>query len=84
VTPPFARSVFLNHSFDATYKPIANGIVFAVYDCGFVARSALDESDAGEVRVAKIQRIIETSRFAIHDISRVELIGTTRRWWSTG
>ena len=67
------RSVFINCPFDAAYKPLLDAIVFAVAFCGFEARSALEAGDAGELRLAKIVRLIGESRFSIHDISRIEL-----------
>lgn len=48
-------------------------IVFAVADLGFVARCAREEDDAGEVRLSKIERMIEECRFGINDLSAVEL-----------
>jgi hypothetical protein len=48
-------------------------LVFAVHDCGFVARSALEVDDASQVRIDKITGIIEQCRLGIHDISRTEL-----------
>ncbi len=36
-----------------------NAIVFAVFDLGFVARCSLEEEDAADFRLAKIERIIE-------------------------
>lgn len=53
-------------------------LTFAVYDCGFFPRSALEEDNAGEVRYQKIIRIIDECRFGIHDISRVQLDRSTR------
>ena len=50
-----------------------DAIVFAVTDRGFVARSAREEDDGGDVRLAKIQRIIEQCKYGIHDISAVKL-----------
>lgn len=50
-----------------------DAIVFAITDLGFVARSAREDDDAGEFRLAKIQRIIEKCRFGVHDISAVQL-----------
>lgn len=47
--------------------------MFAVHDCGFLARCALEADDGGEVRIAKINRIIRECRHGIHDISRTEL-----------
>jgi len=50
-----------------------DALVFAVYDCGFVARSAVEASDASEPRIDKIFRLIGESRYGIHDLSRIEL-----------
>jgi hypothetical protein len=69
----YADSVFVNCPFDAAYEPIRNAVVFAVFDCGFVPRSALDFDDAGDVRFEKIKRLIEESKYGIHDISRTEV-----------
>jgi hypothetical protein len=66
------RDVFINCPFDRKYRPLMRALLFAVHDCGFRARSALEIEDSGEVRVQKILRIIEESPFGIHDISRVE------------
>ncbi len=65
-------NVFLNHPLDLDFVPIRDALIFAVYDCGFVARSALEASDASEARLDKIYRIIEESRYGIHDLSRTE------------
>jgi hypothetical protein len=54
-----------------------NAIVFTVYDLGFVARCALEEDDAGEFRLSKIERIIEECKFGINDLSAVTLDATT-------
>ncbi|HEV7590252.1 MAG TPA: hypothetical protein VGO40_19235 [Longimicrobium sp.] len=69
----YARSVFINCPFDRRYKPLFHAIIFAVQDCGFSARSALEVEDAGEERIRKIKRIIRECRYGIHDISRVQL-----------
>ena len=65
--------VFLNHPIDSQYQDLRNAIVFAVHDCGFRARSALEAIDAGENRLDKIFRIIGECAYGIHDISRTEL-----------
>lgn len=70
---PYNQSVFINCPFDAAYRPLFDAIVFAVRDCGLVARSAQEVVDAGEVRIDKIRRLIRDSRFGVHDISRTEL-----------
>lgn len=38
-----------------------------------MARSAREEDDSGEFRLAKIQRIIEQCRYGVHDLSAVNL-----------
>ena len=52
-------------------------MVFAVHDCGFIARCTLEEEDASEVRIDKIYNIIADCRYGIHDISRTQLDATS-------
>lgn len=66
-------NVFINCPFDEEYKPIFYSIVFAVFDCGFNPRCALEVIDAAQVRIDKINNIIEECTFGFHDISRTEL-----------
>jgi hypothetical protein len=70
--PQYERSVFVNCPFDEAYRPLFESIVFAIYDCGYFARSALEVDDGSEVRIEKIGRIIASCRFGIHDISRTD------------
>jgi hypothetical protein len=76
--PAYEDSVFINIPFDRKYSRLSDAIVFAVHDCGFVARSALEVEDSGQARVEKILDIIEQSRFGIHDISRAGLDRNTK------
>ncbi len=69
----FNDNVFINCPFDEEYKPLFEAIVFTVYDCGFIARSSLEEDASGEARFTKIIDIISECRYAINDISRTEL-----------
>lgn len=71
--PRKTPDVFINCPFDSRYKPIFDALVFAVLDCGFRPRSALEVVDSAEVRLDKICRIISGCRYAIHDISRTEV-----------
>jgi hypothetical protein len=68
-----SRDVFINCAFDAQYLPSFQALVFTIRSCGFRARCALEMSDASETRIEKLYRIIEQSRYGIHDISRTEL-----------
>ena len=66
-------SIFINCPFDQPYIPILRALVFAVYRCGFVPKSALAEDNALDNRLDKIERSIENCRYGVHDISRTEL-----------
>ncbi len=72
-TSKYSGSVFINCPFDTQYLTIFNAIVFAVFDCGFVARCAMEIDDSSQVRIDKIFKIIQGSNYGIHDISRTEL-----------
>ncbi len=67
------QSVFVNCPFDQRFKSLFDAVVFAVAICGYKVRSALEIADSGEVRLHKIMRLLEGSRYSIHDLSRVEL-----------
>lgn len=71
-TEGFGRNVFINCPFDADYLPLARILVFSVLRCGFRPRMATERSDSGEVRVEKIRGLIQSSRFSVHDLSRME------------
>ncbi len=74
----YKNSVFLNVPFDRTYKRLLEAAVFAIYDCGFVARCAREDEDSSGVRVEKIYQLISESKYGIHDISRVTLDSKNR------
>src|SRR5436190_12787360 len=67
------RSVFINCPFDKNYKPFLHRIIFAVIDCGFKARSAIETYDSGATRFNRILKLIQDTKYSVHDISRVEL-----------
>jgi hypothetical protein len=72
------RSVFINCPFDRKYRRLFDSLVFAIAFCGFDVRSALEESNSADVRLLKIMRLLQESRYSIHDISRVELDPDTK------
>jgi len=72
-TSTYNENIFINCPFDSTYKPLFDAIIFAVFDCGFVARCALEEDDGSQIRVQKIFDIISQCRLSIHDLCRVEI-----------
>ena len=71
--PRSEANTFINCPFDSSYKPIFDSIVFAVHDCGFRARCALEIEDSSQVRIDKVFEIIEGCPLGIHDLSRTEL-----------
>ena len=68
----YEYNVFINCPFDAEYRALFEALVFAVHDCGYIARCALEVADASEVRIEKITKIIRDCKFGIHDICRTE------------
>ena len=71
--PSYEDNVFVNCPFDESYRPLLYAIVFTVFDCGFSARSALEEPYSAENRFTKITKIISECKYGIHDISRTEV-----------
>ncbi len=68
-----SASVFINCPFDKQYQPIFDSTVFCVVACGFEPRCTLELTDAGEVRIENIYRLIAQCNHSIHDISRTEV-----------
>lgn len=73
VPADYERNVFINCPFDDGYRNMFEALIFAVFECGLRPRCALELSDAADVRIDKIMRIVEECRWGIHDISRTEL-----------
>ena len=59
--------------FDKRYRSLLEALVFAVHDCGFVARCALESDDGSVARLQKIYSIMSECRYGIHDLSRTTL-----------
>lgn len=72
-SPLYETSVFVNCPFDDAYRDLFQALVFAIHDCGYVARCALELQDGSQVRIDKISLIIAECKLGIHDISRTEL-----------
>jgi len=62
--------VFINCPLDEAYEPILQAVLFCVVYLGFSPRLATERIDSGEVRLQKIRRLIESSKYSIHDLSR--------------
>ena len=71
------RDVFFNCPFDDAYRPMFWAIIFTIHECGFFARSALEQNDGAQWRLSKINPLIRDCTLGIHDISRTESDGQT-------
>ena len=74
----YASSVFVNCPFDDSFISIFEAIIFAIIDCGFIPRCALENGDSDQVRLTKIEKIISECKYGIHDISMAELDKNTQ------
>jgi hypothetical protein len=68
----FETSVFINCPFDEKYLPILKSLLFCIVYLGFTPRIALERLDSGRPRIEKIVSMIEESKYAIHDLSRIK------------
>ena len=73
--PKFSESVFINCPFDPAYAALFRAIAFAIIDCGFTPRCALEISNSAQPRLHKILDLVEECKLGIHDLSRTELDG---------
>lgn len=71
--PVASDAVFINVPFDSRFKKLFDALVFAVHDCGFVARCAREQDDGSQIRLEKLYGIIADCRYGIHDLSRTTL-----------
>jgi hypothetical protein len=74
----YGTSVFFNCPFDNRYKAIFEAVLFAVADCGFRPRCALEIEDSSQIRMEKIFEMIAGCKFGIHDISSTDLDAATQ------
>jgi hypothetical protein len=77
MTLTYENSVFINCPFDTRYKPLFNAEIFAIHDCGFTARCALEVSNSAKNRLQKIIDIISQCKYGLHDISRTGISSKT-------
>ena len=68
----FASNVFVNCPFDDAYRPILRPILFCLLQLGMEPRIALDNADSGKPRFERIVDLVRASKFAIHDLSRMQ------------
>jgi hypothetical protein len=69
---PFDKNVFVNCPFDSDYLSLLRPLLFTVIDLGFAPRIALESPDSGRPRFDRIIALVQQSKFAIHDLSRLQ------------
>lgn len=67
----FERNVFINCPFDEDFYGILRPIIFTIIYAGLTPRISLESLDSGASRIDQITRLIEESKYAIHDLSRM-------------
>ena len=55
----YATNVFINCPFDLEFQPLFHAIAFAVIQCGYTVRCALEADDTGATRIDRIYRLID-------------------------
>jgi hypothetical protein len=66
----FEKNVFINCPFDEKYKLLLKPILFTIIRCGLNPKISETE-DSGESRLRRIEKLIEGSKYSIHDLSRM-------------
>ena len=72
----YHKNVFFNCPFDEGYRPLLQPLLFTIAYLGFQPRIALEELDSGAPRIQRIVGLIKISRYAIHDLSRLQAKAT--------
>lgn len=67
----YDKNVFINCPFDDQYDTIFHAILFTVHRCGFILRCSKEFQDTSSIRIENIMKLIDESRYSIHDLSRV-------------
>lgn len=68
----FDRNVFINCPFDDEYLTLLQPLLFTLIYFDFNPRIALERVDSGEQRIDKICELIESAKYSIHDLSRLQ------------
>lgn len=71
----FNKNIFVNCPFDKDFMLLLKPLLFTIIYCGFNPRIALERLDSGEVRLMKIKELIDSSKYSVHDLSRIKSKG---------
>jgi hypothetical protein len=70
--PDFEKNVFINCPFDSAYKSLLRPLLFTILYFDFNPKIASERSNSAEQRIDKICEFIESSKYSIHDLSRLK------------
>ena len=76
----FENNIFINCPFDDDFRQLLLGIVFTVKYFGYNPRLSTERADSGESRIEKITKLINESKFGIHDLSRMVSSGKNEHY----
>lgn len=68
----FEKNIFINCPYDDEYYKILRPVLFTIKYFGYNPRLALETSDSGENRIDQIYKLINDSKYSIHDLSRLQ------------
>jgi len=68
----YRQTVFINCPFDESYGEIQNYIIFTILYLGFDVKIASQVQGSEHNRLSKIQDMIGSAQYSIHDISRLQ------------
>jgi len=67
----FEKNVFVNCPFDDDFRQLLIGISFTIIYFGFKPQLSSLRANSAESRIDKILELIKSSKFGIHDLSRI-------------
>ena len=67
----FSNSIFINCPFDDGYKILLRPLLFTVVYCG-LSPKICETNDSEQSRVDNIKKLIASSKYCIHDLSRMD------------
>ncbi len=67
----FEKNVFINCPFDKEYRLLLRALIFTILYLDLEPQIAATVS-SGNIRIQEIKKLIRTSKYSIHDISRCE------------
>ena len=66
----YRSNVFINCPFDSDYYSLLKSLLFTVIFCGLKPKLS-ETNDGDDIRVRQIQKLINESKYSIHDLSRI-------------